>query len=81
MNQVKDMSSFQDKVAVVTGASGNLGQAVAQALRAAGARCALVDHASGRLAKRFAAGADVLLLEGVNLAEPAQAEQAMAAVV
>ena len=76
------MHSFKDKVAVVTGAPGNLGQAVAQALRAAGARCALVDHATGRLAKVFGSvGADLLLLEGVNLAEPAQAEAAISAAV
>jgi NAD(P)-dependent dehydrogenase (short-subunit alcohol dehydrogenase family) len=76
------MNSFKDKVAMVTGASGNLGQAVAQALRAAGARCALVDHAKGRLEKRFgSASGDLLLLEGVNLAEPAQAEAAISATV
>lgn len=76
------MHALKDKVAVVTGASGNLGQAVAQALRVAGARCALVDHAAGRLAKVFgSAGTDLLLLEGVNLAEPTQAEAALAATV
>ena len=37
--------SFAGKVALVTGASGNLGRAVADAFVAAGAQVALVDHA------------------------------------
>ena len=37
------MSEFQDKVALVTGAAGNLGSAVCSALAASGARLALFD--------------------------------------
>jgi len=37
------MSEFQDKVALVTGAAGNLGSAVCAALAASGARLALFD--------------------------------------
>jgi len=74
------MSSFSNTVAMVTGASGNLGQAVARALGAAGARCALVDYATGRLGKQFSGG-EVMLLEGVNLANAAEADAAVTAVI
>src|SRR5262245_15941236 len=40
---------FTDQVAVVTGAAGNLGVAVARGFRDAGAKLALIDHSSGRL--------------------------------
>ncbi len=43
------MFDFSDRVVIVTGASGNLGQAVARAFQAAGARLALTDHAADRL--------------------------------
>jgi len=75
-----NMSSFSNTVAMVTGASGNLGQAVARALGAAGARCALVDYATGRLGKQFSGG-EVMLLEGVNLANAAEADAAVTAVI
>lgn len=39
------MFNFNDKVVLITGASGNLGQAVAGAFRGAGARLALADRA------------------------------------
>ncbi|MCA9924093.1 MAG: SDR family NAD(P)-dependent oxidoreductase, partial [Anaerolineales bacterium] len=38
------MFHFDDKVVMITGASGNLGSAVAQVFRAGGARLALVDR-------------------------------------
>jgi NAD(P)-dependent dehydrogenase (short-subunit alcohol dehydrogenase family) len=37
------MQSFDEKVAIVTGAAGNLGRAVCQAFAGAGARVAMVD--------------------------------------
>ena len=43
------MFDFSNRVVIVTGASGNLGQAVARAFQAAGARLALVDRAADRL--------------------------------
>src|SRR5262249_43352487 len=44
---------FTNQVAVVTGAAGNLGAAVARALRDAGASLALIDHSPGRLPNLF----------------------------
>jgi len=48
------MFDFSNRVVIVTGATGNLGQAVARAFQAAGARLALVDHAADRLQQVFA---------------------------
>lgn len=57
------MSEFSGKVVLVTGAAGNLGQAVAQALGRVGARRVLADRSSDRLAKLYSAnGADLLLI-------------------
>ena len=47
------MAQFEDKVVIVTGASGNLGSAVAQAFAEAGARLALIDRQPERLAELF----------------------------
>jgi len=47
------MSDFAGQVVLVTGAAGNLGQAVAWAFLAAGARLALVDRAADRLLDLF----------------------------
>jgi NAD(P)-dependent dehydrogenase (short-subunit alcohol dehydrogenase family) len=43
------MFDFQDRVAIVTGAAGNLGHAVSQAYLAAGAQVVLVDRKPDRL--------------------------------
>jgi len=43
------MFDFSNRVVIVTGATGNLGQAVARAFQVTGARLALVDHAADRL--------------------------------
>ncbi|MCB1877785.1 MAG: SDR family oxidoreductase [Chromatiales bacterium] len=47
------MFDFNDKVALVTGAAGNLGQAVAKGFFTASARLALVDRDTERLANAF----------------------------
>jgi NAD(P)-dependent dehydrogenase (short-subunit alcohol dehydrogenase family) len=66
------MSAIQNKVVVVTGASGNLGQAVAKVLADAGARLALF----GRSAPA-AAGEKVLHLTGVDLTDEPSVMRAM----
>jgi NAD(P)-dependent dehydrogenase (short-subunit alcohol dehydrogenase family) len=63
------MFDFSDQVALVTGASGNLGGGVAQALQRAGARLVLFDRSSGKLAGLFPllAGSERhLLADGVD---------------
>ena len=58
---------FRDKVAVVTGASGNLGRAVTEAFERAGARVVMVDRRGGggagggpaETASRFGLAADL----------------------
>jgi NAD(P)-dependent dehydrogenase (short-subunit alcohol dehydrogenase family) len=52
------MFDFTDRVVVVTGATGNLGSAVAQAFGRAGAKLTLVDRADGRLQRLFPDMAD-----------------------
>jgi NAD(P)-dependent dehydrogenase (short-subunit alcohol dehydrogenase family) len=47
------MFDFNDQVVLITGAAGNLGQAVARAFWSAGARLVLVDRASDRLGHIF----------------------------
>ena len=47
------VTDLSDRVVMVTGASGNLGQAVARAFLAAGARLALGERTSDRLAELF----------------------------
>lgn len=64
------MSDLKGKVVVITGAAGNLGQAVAAAFAQAGARRVLVDRATDHLAALYPeAGKDALLLNGVDLGE------------
>jgi NAD(P)-dependent dehydrogenase (short-subunit alcohol dehydrogenase family) len=47
------MYELTDRIAIVTGAAGNLGGAVARAFQAAGARLVLVDRAPDRLQRLF----------------------------
>jgi NAD(P)-dependent dehydrogenase (short-subunit alcohol dehydrogenase family) len=47
------MFDFSDRVVIVTGAAGNLGQAVARAFEAAGAKLVLVDRKPDRLPQLF----------------------------
>jgi len=73
------MSDLRDKVVIVTGAAGNLGHAVAEAMERAGARRVLVDRSTDRLA-RFYPRADTtrtLLVNGVDLADASQARRLM----
>jgi len=72
---VMEQAQMQDKVAIVTGAAGNLGQAVAEALFRAGARRVLVDRSADRLAGLYP-GADPsrdLLVPGIDLTNPRHA--------
>jgi len=74
------MFDFRDRVVVVTGAAGNLGQAVARAFQAAGARLVLVDRAADRLPRLFpelAGSAEHFLATSVDLTD----EEAVRAMV
>jgi len=66
------MFDFTDRVAIVTGAAGNLGSAVARAFQAAGANLVLVDHKLDRLPDLFpelAGSPDHLLATSVDLTD------------
>jgi NAD(P)-dependent dehydrogenase (short-subunit alcohol dehydrogenase family) len=65
------------KIVVVTGASGALGQVVVKMALARGATVAAIDHA----ATTPASTPQLLQVGGIDLADPAQAGQAIAAVV
>ncbi len=68
------MGEFSDRVALVTGAAGNLGRAVAIAFQDAGARTVLVDRDATRLRQAFPdlkGSREHLLVEGVDLTAPA----------
>lgn len=77
------MFDFSNQVVVVTGAAGNLGQAVMHAFLEAGAKLALVDHRADRLHKLYPDLTDTpdhLLVQGIDLTD-ASAVEAMAAKV
>jgi len=67
------MFNFTDQVVVVTGAAGNLGEAVAVAFDAAGAKLVLADMNYDRLEKMYGAMAEkgTALLAAVNLLDAA----------
>lgn len=72
------MYDLSGKVVVITGAAGNLGQAVASACARAGARRVLADRAADRLPRLYPheqSATDCLLVTGVDLAETADAER------
>ena len=74
-------TTFEGKVAVVTGAFGVLGAAVARRFAALGARVALVDVAPQPTAEISAEfGGRHLLLGGVDLADFEESRKAMAAI-
>lgn len=74
---------MNSQVILVTGGSGNLGQAVVHAFEAAGARLVVPDRGTGRLAGLFPALAnrpDHFLAEGFNTTEPEGLERLVQAV-
>ncbi|MCZ7563957.1 MAG: SDR family NAD(P)-dependent oxidoreductase [Burkholderiales bacterium] len=77
------MAALADRVVVVTGAAGNLGQAVARAAHAAGAKTALADRSAEQLQRVYGdAGADArrMISGGVDLAEEGSARALAASV-
>jgi NAD(P)-dependent dehydrogenase (short-subunit alcohol dehydrogenase family) len=78
------MFDFTGRVALVTGAGGNLGKAVADAFRAAGARTVLVDREAKRLRQIFADvqdSPDHLLFGGTDLMAPGELDGVVAQTV
>jgi NAD(P)-dependent dehydrogenase (short-subunit alcohol dehydrogenase family) len=74
------MYDFTGKVAMITGASGNLGSALAHAFRAAGARLVLVDRHEDLLRDAFPDLIDVpdcLLTACANLTDVDQVDEAI----
>jgi len=75
------VNALAGKVAIITGAAGNLGQAIARACRDAGASTALVDRSADRLQKIYGdADAARMLAGGVDLADEASVRALAAAV-
>ncbi len=76
------MPDFPDRVVMVSGASGNLGQAVARAFCATGAHLVLLDHAADRLPGLFpelVSSPEHLLLASIDATDPASVEPAVEA--
>jgi 3-oxoacyl-[acyl-carrier protein] reductase len=72
---------LRDRVVVITGASGGIGQALARGFAAEGARLALQAHRQGEALEAFAAAhlpQDACLLLSADVSRPAQIEAAMA---
>jgi NAD(P)-dependent dehydrogenase (short-subunit alcohol dehydrogenase family) len=78
------MFDFSDRIVMVTGASGNLGAAVARAFAAAGAHLALADRSVERLPRLFPELADSprhMLQSGVDATDPDSVQQWVEAAV
>lgn len=78
------MQNRGERVALITGAAGNLGQATATAFQRAGAHTVLVDHARDRLDELFpdlVGRQDHLLVGGVDLTDAGAVENLTAAVM
>lgn len=78
------MMNFTDQVVVITGASGNLGRALAHAFGQAGARLALIDRHADVLAQAFpdlVDKSDRLLIRAADLTQAAEVETAVIEIV
>ena len=69
---------FNDKTVMITGASGNLGRAVAERFGAAGANLVLVDRERAHLERAFGAENGRRLFAPANRLDSAQVESAVA---
>lgn len=78
------MYNLNGQVALITGASGNLGQATARAFRAAGARLALIDRSANRLQTTFpelVTAPTVLFTAPYDLADPESTASAVKKII
>ena len=78
------MFDFSDRVVMVSGASGNLGQAVARAFSSAGASLALLDRVPARLQvllPELTGSSDHMLLGSVDATDPDSVDSAVQAAV
>jgi NAD(P)-dependent dehydrogenase (short-subunit alcohol dehydrogenase family) len=73
--------SFKNQIVMITGAAGNLGQAVAASFAAAGANLVLLDLNEAALGKIASTGAPDVLRQRVDLADPASISAAVGAVI
>jgi NAD(P)-dependent dehydrogenase (short-subunit alcohol dehydrogenase family) len=73
--------SFKNQTVMITGAAGNLGQAVAASFAAAGANLALLDLNEAALGKIATTGAGDVLGQRVDLADPASISAAVGAAI
>jgi NAD(P)-dependent dehydrogenase (short-subunit alcohol dehydrogenase family) len=76
------MKTLEGRIAIITGAAGNLGRATAEAMRAAGARTVLVDTSREHLEAAYPSAAqdpDRLLCGGVDLTDEHGAQGVVAA--
>ncbi len=72
------MFDFIDQVVIVTGATGNLGRAVARAFQATSAHLVAVDRSTGKMAQalpELAGSGAHMLAEGIDLTDPDQMER------
>src|SRR4051812_37411675 len=74
------MFDFTNQVAIVTGAAGNLGNAVTHAFDVAGAKLVLVDHGVDRLRAQFPSMTDsprYYLAESIDVNQPDAVDKVM----
>lgn len=73
------MSTLANRVAIVTGAAGNLGRATAAAMQAAGAKAVLIDTSAEQLRQAYAEAPDRMLCGGIDLTDEQGAQAVIAA--